>query len=49
MSDINKSGPGMHFVILVHYAVINEMGRLAFIQKCDHRHNLQDSLNASRN
>ena len=25
------------------YAVINEMGRLAFSQKCDHRHNLQDS------
>jgi hypothetical protein len=48
MSDINemyviKSAPGMHFVILVQYAIINEMGRLAFSQKCDHRHNLQDS------
>jgi len=48
MPDVNemcfiKSAPGMHFIILVQYAVINEMGRLAFSQKCDHRHNLQDS------
>ena len=34
----------MHFVILVHYAVINAMGRLAFSQKCDHRHNLTGFL-----
>jgi len=48
MLDVNemyflKSVPGMHFVILVQYAVINEMGTMTFSQKCDHRHNLQDS------
>jgi hypothetical protein len=37
------NAPGMHFVILVQYAVINELGRMAFSQKCDHRHNLPDS------
>jgi len=38
-----KLAPGMYFVILVQYAVVNEMGRMVFSQKCDHRHNLQDS------
>ena len=48
MLDINemyflKSAPRMQFVILVQYAVMNEMGRMTFSQKCDHRHNLLDS------
>jgi hypothetical protein len=47
MSDINKMyfmlAPGTHFIILVQYAVIKEMGRMTFSQKCDHRDNLQDS------
>jgi hypothetical protein len=35
MSDINemyffRSAPGIHFVVLVQFAVINEMGRMAF-------------------
>ena len=53
MLDINemyflKSAPGMHFVILVQYAVVNEMGRTAFSRvTTDITYRIP--LNASRN